>query len=208
MGCYSRSCCFGFCYVSLIVLLLAFLFVLVGAIFQTSSESAHFDSLLTINPTRSKCVDLCGLNFLFSPSLEDCCTSHMWTNCKTKRECLDGSIKEVGEKRDREKEGLYLFVGISAGLMAMIGLVTIVRRREGQVGEWEGDLWFSGVVDRLRRRERPREEKNEKFESFLYEDVEGTCGICLNVFEDEKSIRLPCQHIFHSVCIRKWLQVN
>ena len=206
MGCYSRRCCFGFCYVSLIVLLLAFLCVLVGALFQITSESTRLDALAAIDPLRSKCVDLCGINFLFSSGGQDCCTSHLWTNCKTKRECLDGSIREVGEKRDREKEGLFLFVGISVGLMAMIGVVTVVRRREGE-GDWEGEVWLSGVVDRLRRRERPREEE-KKLESFLYEDVEGTCGICLNVFEEEKSIRLPCQHIFHSVCIRQWLQLN
>ena len=39
----------------------------------------------------------------------------------------------------------------------------------------------------------------------LDKDSEDSCCICLNNFKkDEELINLPCNHIYHSFCIKKW----
>ncbi|KAK8652496.1 hypothetical protein V6N13_126528 [Hibiscus sabdariffa] len=37
----------------------------------------------------------------------------------------------------------------------------------------------------------------------------GDCSICLEEFkEDEEGSEMPCEHVFHSGCVEKWLRVN
>ncbi|KAE8678448.1 hypothetical protein F3Y22_tig00111409pilonHSYRG00119 [Hibiscus syriacus] len=37
----------------------------------------------------------------------------------------------------------------------------------------------------------------------------GDCSICLEEFkEDEEGSEMPCEHVFHSDCVEKWLRMN
>jgi hypothetical protein len=44
-------------------------------------------------------------------------------------------------------------------------------------------------------------------DSFLTMDEEN-CSICIASFSEEKVLKLPCGHKFHSQCIRDWNQAN
>lgn len=38
-------------------------------------------------------------------------------------------------------------------------------------------------------------------------DIEHTCTICLSEFEEEdEAVQLPCNHVFHTECVGRWLQ--
>ncbi|GMI67412.1 hypothetical protein HRI_000410500 [Hibiscus trionum] len=37
----------------------------------------------------------------------------------------------------------------------------------------------------------------------------GDCSICLEEFKaDEEGSEMPCEHVFHSGCVEKWLRMN
>jgi len=52
--------------------------------------------------------------------------------------------------------------------------------------------------------------KNDIFSEKLVQKYGNSCSICLEQFVNEKSeISItPCEHIFHMVCIIKWIELN
>lgn len=43
-------------------------------------------------------------------------------------------------------------------------------------------------------------------ESFIAEESDDTCAVCLDSFEEKKVIKLRCNHLFHSECISNWIE--
>ena len=51
-----------------------------------------------------------------------------------------------------------------------------------------------------------KKNKNLK-EKLINDDIE-ICSICLEKLKDNKCVILSCEHIYHKVCIKKWLKKN
>ena len=49
----------------------------------------------------------------------------------------------------------------------------------------------------------PEEEKSTRADFFTSEDTE--CSVCWESLDDDSKISLPCGHLFHSACLRRWL---
>ena len=50
--------------------------------------------------------------------------------------------------------------------------------------------------------------KNKKLKQKLIKDDNDICSICLEKLKDNKCVVLSCEHIYHKVCIQKWLKKN
>lgn len=51
-----------------------------------------------------------------------------------------------------------------------------------------------------------KKNKNLK-EKLINDDIE-ICSICLEKLKEDKCVILSCEHIYHKVCIKKWLKKN
>ena len=50
--------------------------------------------------------------------------------------------------------------------------------------------------------------KKETFKEKLIKDDNDICSICLENLKMDKCVILSCEHIYHKVCIKKWLKNN
>lgn len=48
--------------------------------------------------------------------------------------------------------------------------------------------------------------KNKNLKEKLIKDDNNICSICLENLKDDKCVILSCEHIYHKVCIKKWLK--
>ncbi len=83
----------------------------------------------------------------------------------------------------------------------------MIERRGGNVNRGAGDDEIANLPTE-KYQPKPRGASSAAGAAAGAEDAE-KCVICLGEYErDEEVRRLPCDHIFHSECIDRWLKVN